>query len=150
MSEETSWCALTGSSGLLGRFQSYYHSSVLHLGIRSQFVLGLTWMFHTENMMVLLVGGMNWCQTIGSRVLWSVLSVCVWVFFFLFFVFFFVLFCFCFCFIHHRWHLCFCCWQHWSGRLRGVGTFPAMASCHQGLPMASPPVKGLGQTENLA
>ena len=64
--------------------------------------------------------------------------------------FFFFLFCFCFCFIHHRWHLCFCCWQHWSGRLRGVGTFPAMASCHQGLPMASPPVKGLGQTENLA
>ena len=97
MSEETSWCALTGSSGLLGRFQSYYHSSVLHLGIRSQFVLGLTWMFHTENMMVLLVGGMNWCKTIGSRVLWSVLSVCVWVFFFLFFVFFF--FCFVFVFV---------------------------------------------------
>ncbi len=105
----TSWWAFDR------QFRSFKKLPILPSGVcfasgDKKSVFAGTHLYVSCTMMVLLFGGMNWYQRTGSRVLlWSIKSD----FFF---------------FIHHLWHLCFCCWWHWSGRLRGVGTFLAMVS----------------------
>lgn len=90
---------LTGSSGLLGRFQSYYHSCFAsgdkksvcarsHLNVsRKEYDGFVIWWYE-------LVSNNGFKDPMISPK-----CVCGFFFFYLFV-----------CFIHHQWHLRFCCW----------------------------------------